>query len=146
MNILSDLLLAAPTNERLGSLEQLVLSSLWRRGDASVQEVVKDVPMAYTTIATTLNRLCKKQIATCVFERRVGKRVVGRYSPRYSQAELERKVAVDTIRRVLGFGTTTPILPLSYMVDAVGEHDPELLSELRRMVDEKKRVFLPDSK
>jgi predicted transcriptional regulator len=69
----------------------------------------------------------------------VGKKLRYRYSPRYSQAELERKVAVETIRRVLAFGTNKSVLPLSYLVEAVSEDDVKLLNELRRLVDEKRR-------
>jgi predicted transcriptional regulator len=141
MNMLFSLLPGPPAGRRLGPLEQRVLSTLWRRGSASVQELIDfgDMPQAYTTVLTTLDRLCKKQLVNRVMEGKGGKKVRYRYTPRYSQAELERKVAVETIRRVLGFGTTPSIPPLSYLVDAVSEHDAKLLTELRRLVDEKSR-------
>jgi len=141
MNMLFSLLLGSPTGGRLGPLEQRVLSALWRRGNASVQELIAygDMPQAYTTVSTTLSRLYKKKLVTRVLEGKVGKKIRYRYTPSYSQAELERKVAVETIRSVLGFGTTASLRPLSYLVEAVSEHDAELLSELRRLVDEKRR-------
>jgi hypothetical protein len=46
----------------LGPLEQQILSVLWRRGSATVYEVIEygDIPRAYTTVMTTLNRLLSR--------------------------------------------------------------------------------------
>jgi predicted transcriptional regulator len=75
MNMLFSLLLAAPTGERLGPLEQRVLSALWQRGNASVPELIvySDMPQAYMTVSTTLSRLYKKQLVTRGWRGRWGK-------------------------------------------------------------------------
>jgi predicted transcriptional regulator len=49
---------------QLGPLEQRLLDVLWRRGSATVRDLVEDTcrDLAYTTIMTTLDRLFKKNL------------------------------------------------------------------------------------
>jgi hypothetical protein len=51
---------------------------------------------------------------------------------------LEKAAAGETIRQLLDSGTTAS-LPLSYLVEAVSEHDAGLLDELQRLLDKKRR-------
>jgi hypothetical protein len=51
-------------------------------------------------------------------------------------AEVERDVASNVIRQLLGLGA--PLL-LSRIVEEISKHDAELLDELGRLVDEKRR-------
>jgi predicted transcriptional regulator len=120
----------------LGPLEQQLLATLWRRGSATVREIVDDgeIQLAYTTVMTTLDRLFKKQILTRVSEGRAF-----RYTPRYSQAELEKAAVGETIRQLLGSSAAAASLPLSYLVEAVSEHDAGLLDDLQRLLDQKRR-------
>jgi len=120
----------------LGPLEEQLLSTLWRRGSATVREIVDDgeIKLAYTTVMTTLDRLFKKEILNRVSEGRAF-----RYSPRYSQAELEKAAVGETIRQLLGSSATAASLPLSYLVEAVSEHDAGLLDDLQRLLDQKRR-------
>jgi predicted transcriptional regulator len=114
-----------------------VLSVLWGRGSATVQEVIDygDIQRAYTTVMTTLDRMHRKRLV----DRVVGPRSRAfRYTPRRTQAEWERAAAVETIRQVLRLGTPAS-RPLSYLVEAVSEHDAGLLNDLARLVDEKRR-------
>jgi predicted transcriptional regulator len=121
---------------RVGPLEERVLTVLWRRGSSTVQEVIDygDIERAYTTVMTTLDRMYRKRLV---------ERVVGpgsrafRYTPRLTQAEWERTVAVETITQVLRLGAPSS-RPLSYLVEAITEHDAGLLEELQRLVDEKR--------
>jgi len=82
-------------------------------------------------VMTTLDRLYKKQLLNRVAEGRAF-----RYSPRYTQEELEKAAVGETIRQLLGSGAA---LPLSYLVEAVSEHDASLLDDLQRLLDEKRR-------
>ena len=120
----------------LGPLEQQLLATLWMRGSATVREIVDDgkIQLAYTTVMTTLDRLFKKQILTRVSEGRAF-----RYTPRYSQAELEKAAVGETIRQLLGSSAAAASLPLSYLVEAVSEHDAGLLDDLQRLLDQKRR-------
>src|ERR1039458_6513544 len=80
-------LLRRSPNPRLGPLEQQLLSALWIRGSATVREILDagDIKLAYTTVMTTLDRLFKKQLLNRTAEGRAF-----RYSPRYTQEELEK--------------------------------------------------------
>ena len=128
-------LLPRSARPQLGPLEQQLLSALWMRGSATVREILDagEMKLAYTTVMTTLDRLFKKQLLTRTAEGRAF-----RYSPRYTQEELEKAAVGETIRHLLGSGTTAA-LPLSYLVEAVSEHDARLLDDLQRLLDQKRR-------
>ena len=126
-------LLRRPLNIRLGPLEQQLLSTLWMRGSSTVREILDagDIKLAYTTVMTTLDRLYKKQLLNRAPDGRAF-----RYSPRYTQQELEKAAIGETIRQLLGSGAAS--LPLSYLVEAVSEHDAHLLDDLQRLLDQKR--------
>jgi predicted transcriptional regulator len=120
---------------QLGPLEQRMLRALWRRGNATVRELLDlgDIDLAYTTVMTTLDRLYKKSL----LDRSVEGRAF-RYSPRFSQQELERAAASESIRQLLG-SIENSAVPLSYFVEAVTEHDAALLDDLQKLVEKKRR-------
>jgi predicted transcriptional regulator len=120
---------------QLGPLEQRLLSTLWMRGSATVREIMDagGINLAYTTVMTTLDRLYKKQLLN-----RAADGKAFRYSPRYTQQELEKAAVGETVRHLLGSGEAAS-LPLSYLVEAVSEHDARLLDDLQRLLDEKRR-------
>lgn len=128
-------LLRLPIKTRLGPLEQQLLEALWRRNSATVRELLDsgDMKLAYTTVMTTLDRLYKKGLLDRVPEGRAF-----RYSPRHTKEELERATASQAIRELLESGRTAS-LPLSYLVEAVSEHDVRLLDELQRLLEQKRR-------
>lgn len=96
-----------------------------------------DIGRAYITIVTTLNRLRKKGLVDRIAIPTT-KVVTFRYVPRFTMADVERDVASHAIRQVLGLDLAGPLL-LSRMVEEISEHDAELLEELGRLVDEKRR-------
>jgi predicted transcriptional regulator len=118
----------------LGPLEQELLEALWRRKTATVRELLDagDATLAYTTIMTTLDRLYKKELLDRVPEGRAF-----RYSPRHTKEEMERVTASEAIRQLLSSGSNS--LPLSYLVEAVSEHDVRLLDELQTLLEQKRR-------
>jgi predicted transcriptional regulator len=120
---------------QLGPLEQQLLEELWRRKNATVRELLDsgDTKLAYTTIMTTLDRLYKKQLLGRVPEGRAF-----RYSPRHTKQDLEKVTASETIHQLLSSGGAAT-LPLSYLVEAVSDHDVRLLDELQRLLEEKRR-------
>jgi predicted transcriptional regulator len=128
-------LLRRSPSTQLGPLEQELLSALWMRGSATVREMLDagGINLAYTTVMTTLDRLYKKQLLNRSAEGRAY-----RYSPRYTQEELEKAAVGETVRQLLGSGEAAA-LPLSYLVEAVSEHDAGLLDDLQRLLDEKRR-------
>lgn len=120
----------------LGKLEREVLNEVWLRGEASVREVERtfDGRVAYTTVMTTLDRLYKKGLLT---RRKSGRAFL--YSPRLSREEFEQGVAEDIIDGLLGRRTDGVEPVLACFVDAVSERDRELLDELDRLVQQKRR-------
>ncbi len=133
MNRILRLLQSSPV--QLGPLEQELLTAMWSRGSATVRELLNEggIPLAYTTVMTTLDRLYKKNLLDRVAEGRAF-----RYSPRHTREELDRAMAGESIRQLLGSGSS-PLLPLSYLVEAVEDHDVKLLDELQELLDRKRR-------
>jgi BlaI family penicillinase repressor len=120
---------------QLGPLEQRMLEALWARGSGTVRELVEDgyQDLAYTTLMTTLDRLFKKGLLTRSEEGRAF-----RYSPRFSQQELQQEAAVHAFRQLLDASPASS-LPLSFLVEILGERDIQLLDDLRKLVERKRR-------
>ena len=128
-----------PTWSNLGPLEVRLLEALWQRGDATVRELLLDAGsgMAYTTVMTTVDRLYKKGLLDRTAEGRAF-----RYSPRLTQAEIQRAVAGEAIQQIFDSSQTSS-LPLSYLIEIVSERDSMLLDELQDLI-ERKRQELKD--
>jgi BlaI family transcriptional regulator, penicillinase repressor len=126
----------------LGPFEQQLLQELWARGSATIRELIADgnIRQAYTTVMTTVDRLYKKGLLTRVAEGRAF-----RYTPRHSPEELQRVKALESIRQLLGSGDPSA-LPLSYLVEALSTHDAQLLDELQRLVERKRRELREQEK
>ena len=119
----------------LGKLERQVLDEAWGRGEVSVRDIYLtfEERIAYTTLMTTLDRLYKKRL----LERRKDGRAF-LYSPAVTREEFEHGIREDVIDGLLA--ATDAVQPvLACIVDAVSERDRELLDELERLVNEKKR-------
>lgn len=120
-----------------GPLEERVLELLWRsRHDKSVRNVLDELggDHAYTTVMTTLDRLYKKGLLA---RRREGPAYL--YAARVSREAF----AAGRLRRflggLLGRGASRPLL--ASFVEAVSDHDRDLLPELSRLVRERARAL-----
>jgi predicted transcriptional regulator len=122
-------------SQQLGPLEQRLLDGLWTGGSATVRELVEGgcQDLAYTTVMTTLDRLFKKGLLTRSEEGRAF-----RYAPRFSREELHREAASHAFRQLLD-ASPASALPLSFLVEILGERDEQLLDDLRKLVDRKRR-------
>ncbi len=120
----------------LGSLERQVMEQTWRLGRVSVRDVFRafDERVAYTTLMTTLDRLYKKQLLSRYKEGRAFL-----YSPIVNREELEQGIREDLIDGLLGRGADVVEPVLACIVDAVSDRDRELLDELDRLIQEKRR-------
>lgn len=120
----------------LGKLEREVLEETWRLGEVSVRDIHRAFGerIAYTTIMTTLDRLFKKKL----LERRKESRAF-LYSAVVGRAEFERGIKEDVVDGLLGHGADEVEPVLACIVDTITERDRELLDELDRLVQEKKR-------
>jgi predicted transcriptional regulator len=116
-------------------LEQRTLDALWTRGSATVRELIDEscTGLAYTTVMTTLDRLYKKHLLTRSEEGRAF-----RYTPRFSREELDREAAGHAFRQLLDSSPSSS-LPLSFLVEILGERDAQLLDDLRSLVERKRR-------
>ncbi len=126
----------------LGPLEREVMDFVWRhfeqKGEASVRDVFLAFGerLAYTTLMTTLDRLYKKGL----LERRKARRAF-HYSPRLTPQEFTRSIARTVIDSLIGNGENGVEPVLACIVDAVSDRDRELLDELDRLIEEKRRTL-----
>lgn len=120
---------------RLGPLEQQLLQALFDRESATVRELLDDgsIQLAYTTVMTTLDRLYKKNLLDRVAEGRAF-----RYSLRHSLQDLHRAAVGEVIGDLLASGSSATV-PLSYLVEAISEHDARALDELQTLVERKRK-------
>ena len=127
------------SSSQLGPLEQRLLEALWKRGTATVRELMRHGydDLAYTTVMTTLDRLFKKNLLTRQAEGRAF-----RYKPRFTREELHREVAGQAFRQLLD-ASPAATLPLSYLVEILTERDAQLLDDLRDLVEAKRRALRP---
>jgi predicted transcriptional regulator len=120
---------------RLGPLEDQLLRLLWQLGNATVRELVDEgyAEGAYTTIMTTLDRLHKKRLLNREPDGRAF-----RYSPAQTEQEFNGAIVREALHNMLvQVKTGTP--PLSFLVEAISEHDSNLLDELERQIERKRR-------
>jgi predicted transcriptional regulator len=117
-------------------LEYEVLSKLWELGAASVRELHEHLGepagRVYTTIAKVIDRLRAKGL---IQRQRRGKAFV--YRPRVAQPDVENARARQAVSRLLG---ATPRAAVAALVDAVDAFDPQLLDELERAVNARRRA------
>jgi predicted transcriptional regulator len=128
-----------PALSSLGHLEEGVMEILWATGDCNVRNVVDKLqrPLAYTTIMTTLDRLYKKGLLD---RRREARAFI--YSARLTRPEWERARAGELVSGFLAVPQPRHDLLVSCLVDAVGQHDQELLAELERKIRSERRKLL----
>jgi predicted transcriptional regulator len=114
----------------LGPLEWRVLDALWRRDSpCTVRDLQPDFQeIAYTTLMTTLDRLHRKAILA---RTKAGRAFV--YAPILSRAAFDSQRATRALlTAVERGGGARPVL--SCFVDAIGNHDESLLTELETLV------------
>lgn len=126
----------AATLAALGPLERRMMEALWSpRFSAQAEVLARDVldtldqPLAYTTVTTTLDRLCKKNLVVRV---KVDRAFA--YKPRYTRAEMDEMEARRAIQQL-----SSPGQLASCLVDAVAEQDITLLDELEESIRRKRQ-------
>ena len=126
----------------LGFLELDVMDVLWAGGQWSVRDVAERLErkLAYTTVMTTLDRLFKKGLLERVKSERAFL-----YSPAPSRVDWERKRAGDLLADLLAGPKPSRELLLSSLVDAVSDHDAQLLEQLEEKIRNKRRELAEDA-
>lgn len=115
-------------SHRLGDLERHILQRLWKRGNATVADVVGDLKschaVAYTTVLTVMNRLTEKGILSRSAEGRAF-----RYTPKYSKNEMARRASRSALRSLIrDYGPAA----VAQFIDVLDDVDPRLIRELER--------------
>jgi predicted transcriptional regulator len=118
-----------------GKLEYAVLVALWENGPLSAPELHERVgvplDLVYTTTAKVLDRLHRKGL---VERQPAGKTF--RYAAAVERPATERARARLLLDSVLG---DAPRPAIAALVDAMTSIDPELLDELARVVEARRR-------
>jgi predicted transcriptional regulator len=108
---------------------------MWYLGSASARDVHDRVGaphgLVYTTTAKVLDRLFAKKL---VARERVGKSFL--YRPLVERHVIERARARNALKTLLG---SEPLPAIAALVDVVSDIDPELLDELARTVNARRR-------
>jgi predicted transcriptional regulator len=123
----------------LGTLEFELMEILWSHGENSVRDVAQKLtrPLAYTTVMTTLDRLFKKGF----LNRQKSQRAFF-YVPRFSRVEWERRRAGNLVAGFLAGPEPGRELLLSCLLEAVGQHDVQLLDELEKKVRNRRKELM----
>lgn len=125
----------APTIEPLGTLETVVMESVWTTFPASAREVCDRLrgkrKRAYTTIMTTMDRLHKKGLL-----RRTKDGLAWRYTPTMSKAAFEKALADHLATEILDAHRD---VALSAFVDATASLDEALLDRLLELIEARRR-------
>lgn len=119
-----------PASEQLTPLELEIMKVLWEHGAISVQRVQEclaaERPLAYNTVQTMLNVLCRKGKAR--------RQIDGRaylYAPVVSQLQAARQAVNDLVERMFGGSAESLVLSL---VEA-RSLTPEKLAELSALLE-----------
>lgn len=125
----------------LGFLELDVMDVLWAGGQWTVRDVTQRLErrLAYTTVMTTLDRLFKKGLLERIKSERAFL-----YSPALTRSDWERKRAGNLMADLLAGSQPSRELLLSSLVDAVGNHDAQLLDQLEEKIRSKRRKLAED--
>lgn len=108
---------------------------LWRRGEASVNDVIEDLPrgrdLAYTTVKTVMTRLAEKG-----YLRRRSRAKAYVYEATRTREEFLRAASEEVLRGVLvDFGE--PVL--AHLIGSVPGLDRETLDRLQARIEEHRR-------
>ncbi|MBI5546054.1 MAG: BlaI/MecI/CopY family transcriptional regulator [Deltaproteobacteria bacterium] len=122
----------------LGSLEERVMEVLWTRpGPMAVREVCGklkgDLPLAYTTVMTTLDRLFKKGLLK---RHKDGSAFV--YETAMSRDDYRRRIVESTVSGLIERSSDLdPVL--AAFVDAAADVDEDNLKRLEELIAQRRR-------
>ena len=118
----------------LGDQEHLVLTTVWQLGSCTVRQVFETVGrpqrLAYTTIATVLDRLHAKGLVARELE---GKSHI--YKATKKRGAIEKARTKSLLGKILG---VDPVPAVATLVDAVEAIDPQLLDRLVEEVERRR--------
>lgn len=115
---------------RLGALETQVMDVLWDEGSSTIREVIDHLPKepAYTTIATVLTNLDRKNLVTISRQN---------HSTRYAARMTRHEHAARLMEQVL-LSSRDRAASILQFVGAMPEHDLDLLRDYLQRRDQGK--------
>lgn len=118
----------------LGDLEARVMRAVWSlRKPSSARivhrKVIDDHDVALLTVITVLNKLVVKGLLI-----RAKQDEIYHYKARLTETEFRTLASQRVVSGILSLG---PQAVAASLVDALAEHDPEQLTELRRLIRRK---------
>ena len=123
-----------PSLDHLGELQRAVMEVVWRRGEASVHDVLKELgrrkKLAYTTVLTVMQKLEK---AGWLTHRAEGKSYI--YLPTASREEAGAGSVRGFVKRVF---EGDAVAMFQHLIRESELSDAEL-GELRAMIDERRK-------
>jgi len=127
-----------PSLDNLGELQRAVMEVVWRRGEASVHDVLRELgrrkKLAYTTVLTVLQKLEK---AGWLTHRAEGKSYI--YIPKASREEAGAGSVRGFLRRVF---EGDAVAMFQHLIRESNLSEEEL-DELRALIDEKRKERKP---
>jgi BlaI family penicillinase repressor len=124
--------------DNLGELQRAVMEVMWRRGEASVHDVLKELSrrkkLAYTTVLTVLQKLEK---AGWLAHRNAGKSYI--YTPTASGEEAGAGSVRGFLKRVF---EGDAVAMFQHLIRESDLSDEEL-GELRALIDKKRKERRP---
>jgi predicted transcriptional regulator len=115
-----------------GELEARLVDSVWKLGEASVQDVIDHLggDLNYKTTMTVLNRLVEKG----VLQRRKAGRAFA-----YTAAASRQALLADVFDRMVRgmFDAEFRDIALAQMIQTAESVDPQILTELSRLIDQR---------
>lgn len=126
---------ADPIHRLLGDLETEIMAIMWRRGEATVRDVLGDLAsrreLAYTTVMTVMARLAEKGL--------LRRRLQGKahwYEVAQSRDEFLRNTSQRLVRSLIEeFGDVAMAAMLQEMEQDIARVDPDRLERLRRLAE-----------
>jgi predicted transcriptional regulator len=116
-----------------GDLQNEVMTTMWRLGEATVEEVRREQPgkrgSAYTTLQTVMNRLVERGVLD---RERRGSAYV--YRPRYAEADYVSQTISERL------ASASPPARRAALVNLVGSLEPGELDEISRYANRVRRA------
>lgn len=122
---------------QLGELEQQIMDIVWELNNCSVREVLtkleKDKQLAYTTVATILQRLYDKGLLT-----RKENTAGNIYSPKVSKEKYTKNVAQSFLKKFIDSFGDTAIASFADSIDKLPDRKRKYFLEILDEYDENK--------
>ncbi len=116
----------------LGDLEQKVMDIVWSEKQCSAREVVTklqtDKKLAYTTVATILQRLCEKGLLF-----KTDDRVIIQYLPKLSKEEYSKKFAKSFLEKFIHSFGDIAIASFAESIEDLPDRKREYFLQLLKM-------------